>query len=126
MIELGLIALIIGDWFFTNRENIIHAYETGLMGRYIPSKEELEELYVNRRTPITKIAKEKNMSVERVKKYLNRYSIKIRSQSEATTKLFITKEFLEKELKHKTQVQIAREIGCNARTIRKYKKKFNL
>ena len=110
----------------TNRENIIHAYETGLMGRYIPSKEELEELYVNKRTPITKIAKEKNMSVDRVKKYLNRYGIKIRNQSEATTKLFITKEFLEKELKHKTQVQIAKEIGCNVRTIRKYKKKFNL
>ena len=110
----------------TARENVVHAYETGLMGCYMPTKEEFEELYVNKRTPITKIAKEKNMSVDRIKKYLNQYGIKIRNQSEATTKLFITKEFLEKELKHKTQVQIAKEIGCNVRTIRKYKKKFNL
>ena len=27
MIELSLIALIVGDWFFTNRENIVFALD---------------------------------------------------------------------------------------------------
>lgn len=27
MVEFSLIALIVGDWFFTNRENIIFALE---------------------------------------------------------------------------------------------------
>lgn len=27
MIEFSLMALIIGDWFFTNRENIIFAFQ---------------------------------------------------------------------------------------------------
>ena len=27
MIELGLVLLIIGDWFFTNRENIMFAID---------------------------------------------------------------------------------------------------
>ena len=38
----------------------------------------------------------------------------------------ITKEFLQKELKNKTQKQISNEIGCDASLISKYKKKFNL
>jgi transposase-like protein len=110
----------------TGKENIIHAYETGLNKSYRPSKEELVELYINRRIPLTEIARQKNSNVETIKKWLNKYNIKIRSLGEARTNYFITKEFLEKELKHKTQSQIAREIGCDSSLISKYKSKFNL
>ena len=27
MVELSLIALVVGDWFFTNRENVIFALD---------------------------------------------------------------------------------------------------
>ena len=110
----------------TGRENIIHAYETGLKKSYRPTKEELEEMYINQRIPLKEIVKQKKTNIEVVKKYLNKYGIKIRSKSEADTKYFITKEFLEKELKHKTQAQIARKIGCDPSLISKYKSKFNL
>jgi hypothetical protein len=63
----------------TGKENIIHAYETGLNKSYRPSKEELVELYINRRIPLTEIARQKNSNVETIKKWLNKYNIKIRS-----------------------------------------------
>ena len=110
----------------TNRENIIHAYETGLKKSYRPTKEELVELYINQRIPLTEIARQKNSNVETIKKWLNKYNIKIRSLGEARTNYFITKEFLEKELKHKTQTRIAKELGCDISLISKYKSKFNL
>lgn len=110
----------------TARENVIHAVETGLKKCYRPTKEELMELYINQRIALTEIARQKNSNVETIKKYLNKYGIKIRNMSEADTKYFITKEFLEKELKHKTQTRIAKELGCTQPLISKYKKEFNL
>ena len=110
----------------THGENITHAIETGLMPYYRPTKEELEELYVNQKMALIKIAKQKNMNVNTLRKYLKEYNIKQRSHSESCTKILITKEFLEKELKTKLQSQIAKEIGCSEATISQYKKKFNL
>ena len=110
----------------TPKENTTHAIEKGLRKIYKPSKEELEEWYVNQKMPLNEIIRQKKMNLVTIKKYLNEYGIEMRSHSESCTRLLITKEFLEKELKTKTQTQIAKEIGCNRKTIGKYKKKFNL
>jgi hypothetical protein len=110
----------------TPKENTTHAIENGLRKIYKPSKEELEEWYVNQKMPLNEIIRQKKMNLVTIKKYLNEYGIEMRSHSESCTRLLITKEFLEKELKTKTQTQIAKEIGCHRKTIGKYKKKFNL
>ena len=110
----------------THKENITHAIETGLMHYYKPTKEELVELYINQRMSLVEIARQNNAGVNNVRKYLRKYNIKQRSHSDACTKILITKEFLEKELKTKLQSQIAKEIGCSDATISQYKKKFNL
>lgn len=110
----------------TNQENIIHAYETGLNKRITISEKELQELYINKGLGISNIANMKNVSFNVVERELKRQGFKLRNMSEADTKYFITKEFLQKELKNKTQKQISNEIGCDASLISKYKKKFNL
>jgi predicted DNA-binding protein YlxM (UPF0122 family) len=110
----------------TNQENIIHAYETGLNKRFTIDQKELQELYINKGLGISNIANIKNVSFNVIERELKRQGFKLRNMSEADTKYFITKEFLEKELENKTQKQIASEIGCDASLISKYKKKFNL
>ena len=110
----------------TQKENVIHALKTGLKKTIKLTKEELEELYINEKLSLKEIADKKDTTKTTVKRFLKKYNLEIRSMSEADTKYFITKEFLEKELKTKKQIQIAKEIGCEQSLISFYKNKFKI
>lgn len=60
----------------TQKENITHAYETGLIPKNEVTKEEFVELYVNQHKGIVRIATEKHISLARAKRYLHQYGIK--------------------------------------------------
>lgn len=110
----------------TQKKNVQHAIEIGLRKVYKPTKEELIDLYVIQRKSLKEISRQNNTNIKTIKKYLDKYGMKARSLSEADTKYFITKSFLEQELKCKTATQISKELGCHQSLISFYKKKFNL
>lgn len=110
----------------TQKENVQHAIKTGLTSVIHFEKTDLKNLYLKKNMGMKKIAKIKKVSCNVIKRELNRNKIKLKTRSEADTKYFITKEFLEKELKTKSQRKIAKEIGCDQSLLSKYKKKFNI
>lgn len=113
------------EWI-TNRENVIHAYKTGLRKVKKYPKEEMIDLYINKKLPLSKIAEIKKCSPSTIRKVLVEYGIHIRDCSESKFKFNITKEYLKNELKKKSQSKISREIGCSLETIRVYREKYNL
>lgn len=59
----------------TQKENTIHAIETGLRKVKSLTKDEMIELYVNQHLGIKQIAKQNNISYKKVKDYLILYNI---------------------------------------------------
>lgn len=108
----------------TQRENIIHSYEIGLKPTFQISKDELYDLYVKKRKSITEIANIKNTTHTIIRNRMNTLGIKPRSSSESKRKYKINKEILEKELKNKTQKEVADDIGCSQSLISHYLKRI--
>lgn len=67
-----------------------------------------------------------NISATPVKKVLIKNNIHIRGYGECKLKFKLSKEELKELLETKTQMQIARELHLNTRTVHEYKNKFNL
>ena len=108
----------------TQRENIIHSYEIGLKPTFQISKDELYDLYVKKRKPVREIASIKNTTPTIIRNRMKTLGIKSRSSSESKIQYKINKEILEKELKNKTQKEVAAEIGCTQSLISHYVKRI--
>lgn len=108
----------------TQKENIIHAYETGLIKKFQISKEKLNELYNIDKKSMEEIGDIYGVANTTINRKLKEYGIKRRSISEAKIKYNLDKEFLINELKNKTQKQIADEIGCKPSLINHYLKRI--
>lgn len=82
-------------------------------------KEKLENLYLNQKLSIAKIAEQLNCSTSPVHKTLREYKIPIRSLSEACIKIPITKKQLETwYFKNKLSMnEIAKRLGCTPSAI---------
>lgn len=108
------------EWV-TNRENIIHALETGLKKTFNIDKDILLDMYVNKNMSIKQISKEFNVSYNCIERMLDKHNIKKKTLSETKNKYNLTSEWVIEQLKNKTSKQLALEIGCNASLISKYK-----
>lgn len=107
----------------TQKENVQHAVDTGLRGVYNFDKAELKELY--RKYGSSRIGEIYGTSATPILKAINKYGITKR-KSGAQNKFNITEEFLLSELKSKTQVQLAREIGCTQSLLSHYVKRIRI
>lgn len=110
----------------TQKYNVNHAIQNGLINLYIPTKEELYNLYVIQRISLKKISRQNHINIRTLKRYIKKYDIEQRSLNEEKTKFFITKEMLKNELQYKNQKEIAKQIGCNPSLISYYKRKFSI
>jgi transposase len=108
----------------TQRENIIHAVETGLRKKFYISKETLFKLYVVEKKTIKEIADIYGVSRFVIQDKLKKYGIKRRTQSEIKIKYNLTEIFLVNELENKTQKELANEIGCDQSLISHYVKRI--
>lgn len=104
----------------TQKENVLHAVETGLKKKvYIPKKD-LKRLYVDERKSIQKICETYGVSDTIIRDRLREYGIKTRTISQAKIKHRLTKDFIIDELKVKSQTQLAKEVGCDQSLISHY------
>ena len=108
----------------TQQENITHAIETGLRKlKHIPKKE-LERLYIEQKKSPREIGEMFNVSSSLITNRIKKYNIKKRSYSESKIQYNLTRKFIIKELKTKTQAQLAKEVGCDKSLISHYYKKI--
>lgn len=94
------------------------------MGRIKPTKEELEELYINQRKTAPEIAKIYGYnSSQTISNLLHKYNIKIRNNKESQVNniVNIDTEWLINayEIENKSLTEIAKIIGCSINTIRR-------
>lgn len=108
----------------TDRENKIHAIETGLRNVFNIKQEELEKLYTKDKMTLNEIADKFNISRVPIEKSLKKFNIKKRTISEAKRKYNLTENYISKELKSKTQKELAKEIGCDQSLISHYVKRI--
>ena len=108
----------------TDRENKIHAIETGLRNVFHIEQEELEKLYIKDKMTLNEIAEKLNVSRVPIEKCLNKYNIKKRTISEAKRKYGLTENFIISELRNKNQKELAKEIGCDPSLISHYVKRI--
>lgn len=108
------------EWV-TNRENIIHALDTGLKKINALNKEELTDLYINKKFNVVEIAELLNTTGAIVRTNLKRYGINPRGLSDVKNQYNLTHEWVIEQLKTKTQKQLAFEVGCDPSLISKYK-----
>lgn len=108
----------------TQRENVIHAIETGLKKQVHIPKTELIRLYCDKKKSQKEIGRIYGVTEFVVRDRLKRYGIKQRTQSQACTVYNLSKEFILSELKTKTQSQLARKVGCNPSLISIYVKRI--
>lgn len=104
----------------TESENINHAIRTGLKKVFYIERSKLYDLYINQRLNPEEIGKMYGVSNTPITKQLAKYNLPIRTTGEARIKYNITKELLDKELLHKSQKELAKEIGCDTSLISYY------
>lgn len=104
----------------TASENSIHAYNTGLNSR----KRELNEseiiyMYCELNMTMQEISKHFGVSIPTIRKRLEDNNIDIKTIGELQNKFYLDDLNLEELLKTKTQVQLAKELGCSPSLISK-------
>lgn len=104
----------------TQKENVIHAIETGLKKKLNISKEELKQLYINERKSMREIGETYGVTGTTIENKLKERGIKTRTASQSKIKYGLTEGFIINELKTKTQTQLAKEIGCDQSLISHY------
>jgi len=107
----------------TQKENVQHAVDTGLRNVYKFDKAEIEHLYGKYGTK--KIGELYGVSFGPILKAINDYGI-VKRKTGAQNKYNITEEYLLKELKTKTQTELAKEIGCTQSLISHYVKRIKI
>lgn len=108
----------------TQKENIIHAYNTGLIPTLDIPGYEIADLYIEQGYALRKIASLYGTNQNTIMRRLKKHGVEIRSISEANTVHNLTKDFILRGLKTKTQKQVAREVGCDASLISHYLKRI--
>lgn len=113
------------EWV-THRENIIHAYKTGLvksanLNNVNIDKDILINMYTKDDKNISQIANNFNVSRDIIRSLLKKYGVYDKSKSGIKRKYDLNYEWVTEQLKYKTSREIAREIGCCEATISKYK-----
>ncbi len=108
----------------TQRENVMHAIESGLKKKFHIPKKDLKRLYVDERKSMQKICEIYGVSVTIIKDRLREYDIKTRTISQAKIQYGLTEDFIVNELKTKTQIQLAKEVGCEQSLISHYVKRI--
>ena len=108
------------EWV-TNRENIIHAIESGLRKTFDVAEDVISDMYINKSMSIKQIADYFKVSRSCIEKVLRKYGISKKTLSEVKNKYNLTNEWVIEQLKHKTAKQLALEVGCDASLISKYK-----
>lgn len=112
------------EWV-TQQQNVIHAYETGLTKRFQISKEEMEDLYVNKLYSIRKISECLGVTPAVVYRNFKRHNIKARSVSETSDKYNLTSKYLKTMFKKGyKQKEISKLLGCDSSLISHSIKKF--
>lgn len=101
----------------SQRENVLHAVKTGLRKTFYLDKEQLQELYLQKGAK--KVGEIFGVSTTTTIKLLNIHSIPIRHTG-TQIQYGITEDFLVRELKVKTQKQIAEELNCDKSLISIY------
>ena len=130
--ELGTSCITICNWLKQYNIPVRTASEARLPNDLTkPTKEELEQRYVNEYKSTIKIAEEFGVSNKTIRNWLNQYNIPIRTASEAQLpKDFTrpTKEELEQQYihEHKSTIKIAGELGVNHNTVRNWLKQYNI
>lgn len=110
----------------TQKENVNHAINTGLIKTFFISKEDLKYLYSEKNMTICEIAKLKKTSIKSLKKYFEKYNLDLRKTGYHLDKYHIDLDILSKELKDgKTNKELAKKYSCNSNLIarRKYQLK---
>lgn len=108
----------------TQKENVLHAIETGLKKKICIPKKELKQLYIYERKPMREIGEIYGVADTTIKDRLKEYGIKTRTTSQSKIKYGLTEDFIMNELKIKTQTQLAKEIGCDQSLISHYLKRI--
>ena len=104
----------------TQKENVKHALDVGLIPRkHIPIKK-LKKLYYEDNKSIRDLEKIFKVSSTVIIDRLNKYGKGTKTISEGKTRYRLTKEFILSELKNKTQKQLAKEGGCSPSLISAY------
>lgn len=104
----------------TESENLNHAVKIGLKKTFKINKEVLVELYINQKLNPKEIGLLHGVSNTTIIKQLKKYRIPIRDTGEARVRYNITKEMLDEELLHKSQTELAKELGCDVSLISYY------
>ena len=109
----------------TQKENVNHSNATRLIRRKLTKKqeEELIKMYLSK-DKNEKIRKKFRISNILIYTTLEKYHIPKYSYCERKIKYNINEEELIEKLKTKTQLEIAREYGCDASLISHYKKRI--
>ncbi len=107
----------------TAKQNTEHAIKTGLIKIREYDKDKLESLYAEKTS--REVADIYGVSIPTILRAIERHGLK-KKPTGGPIKFNITKELLEKELKNKTQTQLANELGCDPSLISHYVKKMNL
>ena len=108
------------EWV-SQRENVIHAIETGLKESFYINKASLEHLYLEKNMTPKQIGELFDISDVPVRRLIEEYGIK----KETTTKYRVEEEWLVEQLgKGRSNADIAREIGCDASLISVYKNRI--
>lgn len=113
------------EWV-THRENIIHAYKTGLvksvnLNNVNIDKDILINMYTKDGKNISQIASDFNISRDIIRSLLKKYGVYNRGKSGIKRKYDLSHEWVTEQLKYKTAKEIAREVGCCDATISKYR-----
>ena len=109
----------------THRENMIHANVFGLRKKKLDAEQEKKviRMYLSK-TDHKVICKEFDISKTMIYEVLKRNNISIYSMSEQKIVFNISELELLEQLKHKSQKQLAKEIGCDASLISHYVKRI--
>lgn len=106
----------------TARENIIHAYDTGLNNRVVNISEQdinnIIDMYIKKEYSLKEISKKFKISFSRAKRLLEVRNIKIKRYN------YNLEQFdFKNEIKNKTRKDLAKQIGCSRTTINLFLKK---
>lgn len=106
----------------TQRENVIHANNTGLRRIVKYNREQIKRDYDNG-VSVRKIAEQYGVSKASIYRFMRKSGIKRRSTAESLSKYNIDLEVLRKELKHYSVKELAKKYKCspNLISVRKYR-----
>lgn len=108
----------------TQKENVNHAIRIGLREIIDIPDEQLIDMYVTQRMSLRDIAENFGVAATTISERLDGLEVEKRTFSEAKMEHGLTKEFILKELKSKTQTQLAKEVGCSQSLISHYLKRI--